>query len=122
MTHENRAGRVPNLNPRWKRPLKIGKNRRVRPYHSGSVEVARGLKDFRMHEMDTGEATPCTDAHFVLTASEAAEILQLERFKVYFLIKDGTLQAFKIGTTWRVTHESVQNFLNPSNSISPFVP
>ena len=44
----------------------------------------------------------------LLTVREVAELLRIHRPKVYELIKDGTIEGFKLGSDWRVTRESIE--------------
>ena len=49
----------------------------------------------------------------VLTVREVADILQVSRPKVYLLIKEGYLSAFKLGNDWRVTRSALQDLITP---------
>ena len=44
----------------------------------------------------------------LLTVREVAELLRIHRPKVYELIKDGTIEGFKLGSDWRITRESIE--------------
>ena len=44
----------------------------------------------------------------LLTVREVAELLRIHRPKVYELIKEGTIQGFKLGSDWRITRESIE--------------
>ena len=46
-----------------------------------------------------------------LTVKESAEMLELPRFKIYFLLQDKVLDGFKIGSDWRVLRVSVERLL-----------
>jgi excisionase family DNA binding protein len=48
-----------------------------------------------------------------LTVKETANILRIQRAKVYLLIEEGTLEAVKIGATWRVKLFSVERLTGP---------
>jgi excisionase family DNA binding protein len=52
----------------------------------------------------------------VLTIQETAELLRVQRAKVYILIENETLKATKIGQAWRVWVSSVEALVGP---ISP---
>lgn len=49
--------------------------------------------------------------NLVLTVSEVAELLMLPRTKVYVLIEEGLVDAFKLGADWRIKTISVVRFL-----------
>ena len=53
----------------------------------------------------------------LVTVSDAAEVLQVHRETIYRWIRDGRLQAFKIGHAWRIPKESLQ-CLNPQTPTS----
>lgn len=44
----------------------------------------------------------------LMTVREVSGILRIQRAKVYILIENGTLQAFKVGSDWRVRTDSVE--------------
>ena len=46
----------------------------------------------------------------VYTLEELAEILQVTRRTIYNWIKGGKLKAFKVGKSWRVTREALNEF------------
>lgn len=50
-------------------------------------------------------------SNLVLTVSEVAELLMLPRTKVYVLIDEGLIEAFKLGADWRIKTISVSKFL-----------
>ena len=52
-------------------------------------------------------------APFLLTVKETAELLRIQRPKVYLLIENGTLQAAKVGGDWRVRRDSVESLVGP---------
>lgn len=43
---------------------------------------------------------------------EISELLQTTRRTIYRYIKDGKLQAIKIGGQWKVTEQALKDFLN----------
>lgn len=47
----------------------------------------------------------------VYTLEEVADILQLTRRTLYSYIKDGKLKAVKIGKYWRVSEQTLQQFI-----------
>ncbi len=47
----------------------------------------------------------------LLTVREVSKLLRIHRPKVYLLIKDGTLRAFKLGADWRITKDSVERLM-----------
>ena len=47
----------------------------------------------------------------LLTVREVSKLLRIHRPKVYLLIKDGTLRAFKLGSDWRITKDSVERLM-----------
>ena len=47
----------------------------------------------------------------VYTLQEVQDLLQVTRRTLYTWIKDGKLKAFRAGREWRVTKETLQEFL-----------
>jgi excisionase family DNA binding protein len=47
----------------------------------------------------------------ILTPSEVCEMLRIHRDTLYKLIKQGKIQAFRIGTDWRFHRASVLRFI-----------
>ena len=47
----------------------------------------------------------------VLTVAEVAQILRIQRAKVYILIESGCLKAAKVGADWRIRTESVETLI-----------
>lgn len=52
-------------------------------------------------------------APLLLTVKEVSQLLRIHRPKVYDLIKDGTIEGFKLGSDWRIKRESVEKFIGP---------
>lgn len=48
----------------------------------------------------------------VYTLDEVAEIMQVTKRTLYNYIKAGTLHAVKMGKYWRVSEESLQDFIS----------
>ena len=59
-------------------------------------------------------------APLLLTVKEVATLLRIHRPKVYDLIRDGTIEGFKLGSDWRVRRESVEKLIGeiPSSFFS----
>ncbi len=49
----------------------------------------------------------------ILTVRETAQLLRIHRPKVYDLIRDGTLEGFKLGSDWRIKRASVETLIGP---------
>ncbi|MCO6432019.1 MAG: helix-turn-helix domain-containing protein [Deltaproteobacteria bacterium] len=49
----------------------------------------------------------------LLTVKEVSALLRIHRPKVYDLIRDGSIEGFKIGSDWRVKRESVEKLIGP---------
>ena len=47
----------------------------------------------------------------VLTVREVASLLRIHRPKVYELIREGSLEGFKVGADWRIRRESVEKLI-----------
>lgn len=47
----------------------------------------------------------------VYTLQEIEDLLQVTRRTTYNWIKDGKLKAFKVGKSWRVTKEALEEFM-----------
>jgi len=50
----------------------------------------------------------------LLTVTETARALKLERFKVYILIEENIVEAFRLGRHWRIRASSVARLLGAS--------
>ena len=50
--------------------------------------------------------------NLVLTVAEVAELLMLPRTKVYVMIEAGLVEAFKLGSDWRIKTSSVLRFVH----------
>lgn len=48
----------------------------------------------------------------VFTLDEIAEILSVTRRTIYSYVKDGKLEAIKVGKFWRVRKDQLDKFLN----------
>jgi len=56
------------------------------------------------------------------TLPEVSKIVRLARRTLYNYLKSGELKAVKLGGTWRVTEESLNEFINrESNQRPPWV-
>ncbi|MBX7139014.1 MAG: helix-turn-helix domain-containing protein [Oligoflexia bacterium] len=53
------------------------------------------------------------ESPLLLTVREAAQLLRIHRPKVYDLIKDGTIEGFKLGSDWRIKRLSVEKLIGP---------
>ena len=49
----------------------------------------------------------------LLTVKEVSRLLRIHRPKVYDLIKDGTVEGFKLGSDWRVRRSSIEKLIGP---------
>lgn len=49
--------------------------------------------------------------NLVLTVAEVAELLMLPRTKVYVMIEAGLVDAFKLGSDWRIKTSSIIRFV-----------
>lgn len=47
----------------------------------------------------------------LLTVQETMLLLRIHRVNVYSLIRDGTLEGFKVGAKWRVKRESIERMM-----------
>jgi len=50
----------------------------------------------------------------LISTDEAAEKLEVTRRSIYRFIKQGRLNAVKVGREWKITLESLRNFLGLS--------
>lgn len=50
----------------------------------------------------------------LLTLAEVMDILKVSRRTLYTYIKEGKIEAFKVGDRWRVTEEALKKFLGQS--------
>lgn len=53
----------------------------------------------------------------VYTLDEVAEIMQVTKRTLYNYIKAGTLHAVKMGKYWRVSEESLQDFISTGTPV-----
>lgn len=52
----------------------------------------------------------------VYTLEELTTLLQVTRRSLYNWIKDGKLKAFRVGRQWRVTKQSLKEFMEASKN------
>lgn len=52
----------------------------------------------------------------VYTLEELTTLLQVTRRSLYNWIKDGRLKAFRVGRQWRVTKQSLNDFMEASKN------
>lgn len=57
-----------------------------------------------------------TGPKLVLTVSEAAGLLNVSRAKVYLLLEEKLLHAFKLGEHWRIRSDSLAAMLAPEKN------
>lgn len=62
----------------------------------------------RRAEAMTKSKTPVKE---IYTLHEVEELLKVTQRSLYNFIKDGRLKAFKAGREWRVTEESLNDFM-----------
>lgn len=55
----------------------------------------------------------------VYTLDEVAEILHITKRTLYSYIKSGILHAVKVGKYWRVSAESLQDFISTGTKTPP---
>ena len=46
----------------------------------------------------------------VYTIQEVADILKVDYFTIYRLVRDNKLKTFRVGRLWRITEEELQRF------------
>ena len=54
----------------------------------------------------------------VYSIEEVCDILHLTKRTIYTYLKEGKLQAVKIGKYWRVSHENLQAFISTGTTVS----
>lgn len=54
----------------------------------------------------------------LLTVQEAAQILRIQRAKVYLLIETKAIHGFKVGADWRIRLDSVEKLVGPVSAES----
>ncbi len=53
----------------------------------------------------------------VLTVDEVAKLLKLSKITIYRLIKTGEIPAYKIGASWRVNREDLENYIESKKKL-----
>jgi excisionase family DNA binding protein len=64
-----------------------------------------------MIDMDAHAQEPDFGLPKLLTIREVADILRVHSRTAYRLVKDGTLQAIRVGTQWRVTESALHEYV-----------
>ncbi len=59
-----------------------------------------------------------TSAPILMTVKEVAELLRIQRAKVYLLIEMGSLEGFKVGADWRIKVSSLEKLIGPIPCVS----
>jgi len=54
---------------------------------------------------------PVTTPPKVYTVEEVAELLRVNPMTVYRAVRSGDITAFKIGSSWRITEEALNAFM-----------
>ena len=60
--------------------------------------------------MAATETTPLSDVRF-LTVAEVASIMRVSKMTVYRLVHSGELEAIRVGRSFRVPEQAVQDYL-----------
>lgn len=47
----------------------------------------------------------------ILVPEEVSEILRIGSSEIYKLLKNGTIQGYKVGKTWRIPKQNVINYI-----------
>lgn len=55
--------------------------------------------------------TKCKSSPVLLTVKEVSNLLRIHRPKVYDLIREGTIEGFKLGSDWRVKRDSIEKLI-----------
>ena len=61
----------------------------------------------------TTETTPLSDVRF-LTVAEVASIMRVSKMTVYRLVHSGELEAIRVGRSFRVPEQAVNQYLRDS--------
>ena len=69
--------------------------------------------DGRYNLLNKGKTMSTNQAPLLLTVKEVSLLLRIHRPKVYDLIKDRTIEGFKLGSDWRVKRESIEKLIGP---------
>ena len=75
-------------------------DRRARQRHTGPPTIAR-----------TVTKRPFTEAR-LLTVNEVADLLRVSRMTVYRLIKEGDIAALRVGRSYRLREDDVDEYLS----------
>ena len=57
----------------------------------------------------------------ILTVEETAEVMLTGKGKIYELLANGELKAFKIGRVWKIPMSSISNFVNERLGTNPIL-
>ena len=58
-----------------------------------------------------GECKLFTECQEVLTVTDVAELLYVGKNTVYELLSSGDLQGFRIGRSWRIPRENLEEYI-----------
>ena len=85
-------------------------NQRIYDPNSGpSLFMICRYQSTRVSKSLFSEGTSMADGnHLLLTVREVSKLLRIHRPKVYDLIKNNTIQGFKLGSDWRIKRDSVE--------------
>ncbi len=53
----------------------------------------------------------------VLTVDEVAKLLKLSKITIYRLIKTGEIPAYKVGASWRINKEDLENYIESKKKL-----
>ena len=78
-------------------------------YLTGALNPVRRAR-FRAEEGIDGERNPLSDVRF-LTVAEVATIMRVSKMTVYRLVHSGELEAIRVGRSFRVPEQAVNQYL-----------
>lgn len=79
----------------------------------GSSAVSREREEKVRCAMTAGDSGDITGAKF-LTIAEVAQVMRVSKMTVYRLVHNGELPAVRVGRSFRVTEEDVNEYLRKS--------
>lgn len=53
----------------------------------------------------------------IMTVQELSEYLCIGKNKAYFLLKNGTIKGFRIGSVWRISKEAVYQYIREKSGL-----
>jgi len=79
--------------------------------HKSDIQYTIYLSAFiRRYKIRSG-VIPVSEDNEIMTISQVAKYLQISEITTYRLVQEGKIPAFKVGRSWRIKREDINEFI-----------